>query len=223
MAQNAALAIVLASEMGVKEAAIRQALENWQATKWRGEFRREGSRLLYLDLYNASPASMADALETFYSIAPAGEPRLFVLGCMEELGADAPGYHRELGRSLQLRPQDQAFVIGSEAAAVVAGAIEAGLPGDRIKFVDSLEPVAEAIAAFRGAVFIKGSRRYGLEKALPAPTSSAGSSGGGGSGRGGLTNAFSAGRSPAVLPSGWRFPPPIAARSDRSSHTPFFL
>jgi len=224
MAQNAALAIVLASELGVSDLIIQQALENWQAAKWRGEFRREGSRMLYLDLYNASPASMADALETFYSIAPIDEPRLFVLGCMEELGPDAPGHHRELGRQLKLREQDRAYVIGTEAASVVAGAIEAGIPGERIKFVDALEPVAEAVAAFRGAVFIKGSRHYGLEKVLPiVPPPASGSYGGGGAGRSSFMSAFSAGRSTAVLPSGWRFPAPIAARKVRSRHSTFFF
>ncbi|MFT3782338.1 MAG: UDP-N-acetylmuramoyl-tripeptide--D-alanyl-D-alanine ligase [Nibricoccus sp.] len=222
MAQNAALAIVLASEMGVTDAAIKQALETWQAAKWRGEFRRDGERLLYLDLYNASPASMADALETFYAIAPAEQPRLFVLGCMEELGSDAPAYHRELGAQLQLRPQDSVYVIGSEAAAVVAGAIEAGIPGERIRFVDALAPIAAAVAAFKGAVFVKGSRRYGLEKVLPGSQAALGSSGVAGHG-GGLAAAFSASRTTAVLPSGWRFPAPVVSRTIRQSHSPFFF
>jgi len=220
MAQNAALAIVLASELGVTDAAIQQALENWQAAKWRGEFRREAGRLLYLDFYNANPASMEDALETFYAIAPENEPRLVVLGCMEELGPDAHLHHLNLGRSLQLRPQDHAYVIGGEAAAVVAGAIEAGIPAERIKSVDALGPVAAEIAAFHGAVFVKGSRRYGLEKVLPTIASAVATSGGGG-GRGGLAAAFSMNRSAAVLPSGWHFPAPMAARSVRSGGTAF--
>ena len=165
---------------------------------------------------------MADALETFYAIAPEDEPRLFVLGCMEELGPDAPGHHRELGRALQLRSQDVAYVIGSEAAAMVAGALEAGTPGSRIKFVDSLEPVAAAIAAFQGAVFIKGSRRYGLEKALLAQTPQAGLPGAGGSGHGGVLE-FSAGRSAAVLPSGWHFPAPAATRAARAGASSFYF
>jgi UDP-N-acetylmuramoyl-tripeptide--D-alanyl-D-alanine ligase len=167
MAQNAALAIVLASELGVSDDAIQRALGDWSPAKWRGELRRDGERLLYLDCYNANPASMADALETFYAVTSDAQPRMLVLGCMEELGPDAPQHHRELGRSLKLRAGDQAFVIGGEAGAVIAGAIEAGLPGDRIKFVETLNPVAEAIAGFQGAVFIKGSRRHALEKALP--------------------------------------------------------
>jgi len=224
MAQNAALAIVLASELGATDDAIQQALENWQAAKWRGEFRREGGRLLYLDFYNANPASMEDALETFYAIAPVSEPRLLVLGCMEELGPDAPHHHRKLGQSLQLRPQDRVYVIGGEAAAVVAGALEAGTPGECIKFVDSLEPLAAVIAAFQGAVFMKGSRRYGLEKALPpAVRPQTPASGGGGTGSGGRLASFALGRSVSVLPSGWSFQAPIAVQSVRSGHGSFFL
>ena len=223
MAQNAALAIVLASELGVKDVAIQQALENWQSAKWRGEYRREGDRLLYLDFYNANPASMEDALETFYAVAPENEPRMLVLGCMEELGPDAPLHHRKLGQSLQLRPQDRAFVIGSESAAVVAGALEAGIPATRIQAIDTLAPVTSEIAAFCGAVFIKGSRRYGLEKVLPPVVSPPSSSGGGGGGgvksRGSFLSAFSMNRSASVLPSGWHFPAPMAIRSVRSGGT----
>jgi UDP-N-acetylmuramoyl-tripeptide--D-alanyl-D-alanine ligase len=176
---------------------------------------------LYLDFYNANPASMEDALETFYAIAPENEPRLLVLGCMEELGPEAHLHHLNLGRSLQLRLQDQAYIIGGEAAAVVAGAMEAGAPAGRIKSVDALGPVAAEIAAFHGAVFVKGSRRYGLEKVLPVIASPVATSGGGGGGRGGLAAAFSMSRSAAVLPSGWHFPAPIAARSVRSGGPAF--
>ena len=224
MAQNAALAIVLASELGATDDLIQQALENWQAAKWRGEFRREGGRLLYLDFYNANPASMEDALETFYAIAPDNEPRLLVLGCMEELGPDAPLHHRKLGQSLQLRPQDRAYVIGGESAAVVAGALEAGTPGARIKFVESLEPLAAEIAAFQGAVFMKGSRRYGLEKALPSAVKPQDPfSGGGGAGGSGRSAAFAMSRSSSVLPSGWSFQAPSAVQSVRTGHSSFFL
>ena len=226
MAQNAALAIVLASELGATDESIQKALENWQAAKWRGEFRREGGRLLYLDFYNANPASMEDALETFYAIAPDNEPRLLVLGCMEELGPDAALHHRRLGGGLRLRAQDRAFVIGSEAAAVVAGAVEAGVPVERIRSVDSLAPVTAELAAFQGAVFVKGSRRYGLEKALPVTAHQPALSGGGGTGRDSFSAAFtqnSMSRGAPVLPSGWHFPAPLAGRPVRAGGAGFFF
>jgi UDP-N-acetylmuramoyl-tripeptide--D-alanyl-D-alanine ligase len=170
MAQNAALGIVLASELGVGDSEIQRALENWQSAKWRGEILREGQRQFYLDFYNANPASMADALENFYGLAAAGQPRLLVLGGMEELGPDSAKYHRDLGRQLQLGAQDRVFVIGSEADMVKAGAAEhlGSAVAERVEVVSSLEKVTAAIAGFHGSIFMKGSRRYELERALPS-------------------------------------------------------
>ena len=44
-----------------------------------------------------------------------------------------------------------------------AGALENGNRAEQIAIVDSLEPIAARLAAFAGAVFIKGSRRTSLE------------------------------------------------------------
>src|SRR5581483_7995819 len=103
MAENAVLAICAALGLGVPREAIQARLAQWQPAPMRGEIRREDGRLLYLDCYNANPASMADALAAFGAIAPPAEPRLFVLGGMEELGESAAAHHRALGRSVPLR------------------------------------------------------------------------------------------------------------------------
>ncbi len=228
MAQNAALAIVLASEMGISDDRIQHALEGWQPAKWRGEMVQDGPRSLYLDFYNANPASMADALENFYSVAPADEPRLLVLGCMEELGPDSKRYHQELGRQLQVRAQDHVFVIGSEAEAVVAGALAGGQVADSksIEVVTTLDSVTAKVSQFHGAVFVKGSRRYELEKALPATLtakdqakpSSGGASGGHSSG-GGSAHSFGLTRSPIAESLNWQYT--RAARSPQRSSNPF--
>ena len=168
MAQNAVLAICAALWLGVTPELIQRRLADWQPARWRGEVRREPGRLLYLDCYNANPVSMADALENFLALAPAAEPRAFVLGCMEELGPRAAEYHRRLGRSLTLRPGDRLFVIGDHAAAVREGLVEGGTPAGQIQEVADLAPVTAFLAGFRGAVFVKGSRRYELERVLAA-------------------------------------------------------
>ncbi|HWA85837.1 MAG TPA: UDP-N-acetylmuramoyl-tripeptide--D-alanyl-D-alanine ligase [Opitutus sp.] len=168
MAQNAVLAIVAALWLGVAPEAIQSRLGGWRPAKLRGELRREGGRLLYLDCYNANPASMADALDAFAAVTPADAPRLYVLGGMEELGAGAEMFHRALGRSLRLRPADYLFVIGDRAEAVRTGAIENGSRPDQIAVVDALEPIAARAAEWKGAVFVKGSRRYRLEKIFDA-------------------------------------------------------
>ena len=171
MAQNAALAICAALWLGVPREAIQARLAGWVPAKLRGEIRRIDGRLLYLDCYNANPASMTDALASFTAIAPPEEPRLYLLGCMEELGAEAAAHHRALGRSLRLRPQDHVCVIGTHAHDVCAGALEQGDVAAQLQIVASLEPMSAALADWRGAVFVKGSRRYQLEKVLEVQSS----------------------------------------------------
>ncbi len=170
-AQNAALAICAALWLGIPREKIQQRLAVWKPGKLRGEIRHDRGRLLYLDCYNANPASMTDALEAFESIAPAGEPRLFLLGCMAELGPEAPAYHRALGRSLTLRDGDRVLIIGDNAHDVCSGVLERGEFTRQIEIAPSLEPMAATFAGWQGAVFVKGSRRYQLEKVLEAQTS----------------------------------------------------
>ena len=166
MAQNAALAIRAALLLGVRAEMIRDRLVSWQPTALRGELRREEGRLLYIDCYNANPAAMGDALDAFYAVAPESEPRLLVIGCMEELGVESPMYHRALGRSIRLRRQDQLLVIGDAAESVREGALGHLAVASQIEVITTLDLARARLATFRGAVFIKGSRRYRLETIL---------------------------------------------------------
>ena len=166
MAQNAALALTAALYLGMAPAVLQARLAGWAPAPLRGEIRREGDRLLYLDCYNANPASMADALGAFQAIAPAGVARLYVLGCMEELGAESAGLHRALGRALGLRGGDRVLVIGTQASEVCSGILEQGDFSRQIQIVSSVETIAPVLAEWRGAVFLKGSRRYQLERAV---------------------------------------------------------
>ncbi|MDB6168913.1 MAG: UDP-N-acetylmuramoylalanyl-D-glutamyl-2,6-diaminopimelate--D-alanyl-D-alanyl ligase [Verrucomicrobia bacterium] len=166
MAQNAALALATALRLGVAPELLQKRLAAWTPAPLRGEIRREDGRLLYLDCYNANPASMADALAMFQAVAPAAEPRLYVLGGMEELGEAAPALHRALGRSLNLREGDRLLAIGPHASEVCAGVLEQGDFSRQIQIVSTIETIAGLVAEWRGAVFVKGSRRYQLERAV---------------------------------------------------------
>jgi hypothetical protein len=119
-----------------------------------------------------------------------------------------------------LRPQDRAFVIGTEAYSVLAGAIEGGFAAEQVEVVETLAPVTAKIAEFRGAIFMKGSRRYELEKALPVMPEV--SSGGGQppSGRPGTSHSFSSLRPESVSPFSWYFPRP-STRSIPATANPF--
>jgi len=121
---------------------------------------------VYVDCYNANPASMADALANFHALVHAGQARAYVLGCMEELGAKAADYHRELGRSLTLRPDDRLFIVGDQAAAVREGLLERGAAAAQIVIAAEAAAIRPLLAGFEGAIFVKGSRRHHLEQAL---------------------------------------------------------
>lgn len=166
MAQNAALALALASELGVDDATLQQRLSGWQPSKWRGEMQRVGEAEVYCDFYNANPASMSDAIAAFDSLARPELPRLYVLGGMEELGAQAAEFHQQLGRTILLRPGDFLFTLGTHAAALREGLLENGNDPAQIAVVTDLAPVRARLASFRGAAFLKGSRRYRLETVL---------------------------------------------------------
>jgi UDP-N-acetylmuramoyl-tripeptide--D-alanyl-D-alanine ligase len=166
MSQNAAMAVCAAMRVGVPRKEIERRLLSWSPAPLRGEWRISDGRRIYLDCYNANPASMSDALASFNSVAPSGEPRLLVIGCMEELGQDALRYHLELGRSLRLRPQDQLAAVGDLAGAIRQGALEAGARPGQIEVSETVGPIAPRLLAFRGSVFVKGSRRHELERAF---------------------------------------------------------
>lgn len=166
MAQNVALALALASELGVDDATLQSRIAGWQPSRWRGELRKSGEATVYCDFYNANPASMSDAIDAFNGAVGADLPRLYVIGCMEELGAHAGEYHRLFGRTLHLRRGDHLYVIGSQAAALREGLLENGNDPAQVDVITDLAPVRERLTGFKGAVFLKGSRRYQLETIL---------------------------------------------------------
>jgi UDP-N-acetylmuramoyl-tripeptide--D-alanyl-D-alanine ligase len=170
LARNAALALTVARQLGVSDADLAARLTTWLPASLRAEVRAIGGRFVYLDCYNANPASMADAFAGFATQAPAAQARLYLLGCMEELGIEAGRHHRELGTRLAplLRPGDRVRVLGTEAAAVVEGLRAAGAAPGVGAVLASLDAAGSEFAAWPGAVLIKGSRRYALEGVLPA-------------------------------------------------------
>lgn len=166
MTQNAVLAICVARWLGVEPAKIRERLIGWGAAPLRGEVRRDRGRLVYVDCYNANPAAMADALQVFKELTTDATARLYVLGGMEELGAESEAQHLGLGASLALGPHDRVLAIGTGNAAVREGARLQGASPDQIEIFDATEQIGHRMDDWTGPIFIKGSRRYHLETLL---------------------------------------------------------
>ena len=166
MTQNAVLAISVARWLGVEPNDIRERLKGWGPASLRGEVRQDRGRLVYVDCYNANPASMIDALGIFEALTKEVSSRLFIVGGMEELGEECELKHRELGQRMGLRPSDQLLLIGTGAESVRFGALDGGARDTQIEIMGSLQGVERRVAAWSGPVFIKGSRRYHLESVL---------------------------------------------------------
>lgn len=173
MTQNAVLAICVARWLGVSPAEIRERMVGWGPAPLRGEVREEAGRLIYVDCYNANPASMVDALQVFDEMTTHGAARLFLLGGMEELGDVCEEKHREVGQALKVRKEDRVLLIGTGAESVRFGALDSGAEDDQIEVLRTLVGVETRIAEWRGPVFVKGSRCYRLETVVSNNTGGA--------------------------------------------------
>jgi UDP-N-acetylmuramoyl-tripeptide--D-alanyl-D-alanine ligase len=169
MCSNAALAIVATQILGADLAVGKAALASWQPDAKRGQCLEHNNQIFYVDCYNANPDSMRDAMTAFEATVPTEAGRAYVLGAMNELGHAAVGLHEALGRSLRLRQKDRLWLVGpSELTdAYLAGAEAAGVLPEQIVSSTSVDEIKSGIAAFEGAVFLKGSRCFKLESLLP--------------------------------------------------------
>ena len=166
---NAALAIIAARELGISDAVIRERIALWLPSSNRGRIASQGEQTFYIDCYNANPASMRDAITAFCRATSPEQARCYVLGAMNELGAESVALHREVGRQLRLRSADRVLFVGPDALtqAYSDGAIEVGLGKAQLNCFTNVEKMKSVVADFAGALFLKGSRSYALEKLLP--------------------------------------------------------
>ncbi|MEE2988653.1 MAG: UDP-N-acetylmuramoyl-tripeptide--D-alanyl-D-alanine ligase [Verrucomicrobiota bacterium] len=165
IATNTALAIVAAKYLGVVESDIHKRVEAWRPSGNRGCIETFGEQTFYIDCYNANPSSMADALDAFDRSTPQNIARFYILGAMDELGTTAPAQHEAIGNLLKLRPKDRVAFVGSKE---LTKAYASTISPEQCICIESVEKIKSTIAQFEGAIFLKGSRNYSLEKLLPS-------------------------------------------------------
>lgn len=166
MMSNAALALVTASLLGATDEHLQEALESWQPSSQRAQWLEAPHAQYFLDCYNANPESYAEAFTHFRAQSPEHK-RLYVLGCMKELGEDAAQLHYETGLLLKMRGQDMAIVIGEYDESMRSGILDAGARESQVKCIQNMDTARDFVAAFQGMVLLKGSRAYALENLLP--------------------------------------------------------
>ncbi len=169
MARNAALAALAAQGMGARYQEIVTGAARWRPEALRGSWRELPGQRFYVDCYNANPVALKDALEAFDAGLDEAQNRLLVLGTMLELGTEAASLHTQVMAAYPAQPEDHFIFVGDErlCAAYRKGALEAGVASDRILAVAGAAAIRSEVQAFKGAVFLKGSRSHKLESLVP--------------------------------------------------------
>lgn len=168
--QNALAAWAVCHCLGMSVTHFAQALASLTPFQMRSELLTLGSLTVFSDCYNASPASMQHALETFASLDPSGQRRrVFVCGEMAELGEQAEQFHRELGRAIATAGVDVLLTVGPLAALCAESAKAACDDCLKTACFDDTIIAGEKITEFvkdNDLVLVKGSRTSKLEKVI---------------------------------------------------------
>jgi len=165
---NALAALAAASVWGIGATEAQAVFRTLHAPAMRGEMLRfsNGSALIN-DSYNSSPAAL-HAMIKVLAATPNYRRRILAAGEMRELGATSPELHREAGKAAA-RTGKIDWVIGVEgdAAQIVEGAVNAGVPRSQTKTFASSEEAAKFLAEFvapNDLLLVKGSRGVKMER-----------------------------------------------------------
>jgi UDP-N-acetylmuramoyl-tripeptide--D-alanyl-D-alanine ligase len=164
-AYNALAAIAVGVELGLAPEHVIQGLAQFEAGKMRLNIKKINGVTVIDDTYNASPLSMAAAIEVLASVAKGR--KLAAIGDMLELGPAAPAAHSKVGAHLASIGVEVVFTIGELARVAGEAALEKGVP-----VVIPCSSHEEAVRELRQRLFpgdtllLKGSRGMTMEKLL---------------------------------------------------------
>ena len=162
---NVAAAAAVASAADIVPEAITAGLSQYHGLTGRFQIHQTSNFIVVDDSYNASPKSMEAGLLSCQKLY-AKQSRVAVLGDMLELGETSNAAHLALGGfcAKNFKP-DLLITVGEAAKLIAAGAIEAGLPKDKVLSFDNASAAArlpDRVYTKRDVIFVKGSNAMGL-------------------------------------------------------------
>ncbi len=164
---NALAAFAVGQQLGLAPKLCTQALEDYTPSAMRQHIVHKNDMVFVVDCYNASPDSMAAALQTLAQYQVEGR-RVAVLADMLELGSHAPQSHYGVGQQAA-KAADALFCWGEQAAQYAAGATAAGMQNvyhfiEKQKLIQALQ----GYAAPGDVLWFKASRGMKLEEVAKA-------------------------------------------------------
>ena len=160
---NALAAIGAGWELGLTADEITAGILTFQAGTMRQQIQCIGSYTVINDAYNASPLSMASALDTLRQVARGR--MVAVLGDMLELGNVAVDAHRRIGKLAAEQGVQLVITVGSLAKNIAEAARESGV--DHVAACDNHQQAVQALHTYLqpgDTVLIKGSRGMKMEQ-----------------------------------------------------------
>ena len=160
---NALAAASAALALNVSLENIATGLSNFAGVKGRLQTKQgfAGAKVID-DTYNANPMSMKAAIDVIK--ASAGQ-RIFVMGDMAELGADAASMHAEIGAYAKTAGIEKFYALGE----LTKNAVTAF--GANAMHFGTVEALAESLKSIMNAettVLVKGSRSMRMERVVDA-------------------------------------------------------
>jgi UDP-N-acetylmuramoyl-tripeptide--D-alanyl-D-alanine ligase len=169
---NALAALAAASVWGVGAAEAKEVFPRLEPAGMRGRVLRYDAGFCVInDCYNSNPVALAAMIEIL-AHTPASGRRILAAGEMLELGPSSRELHREAGRAAAATGSlDWIIGVQGDGESFVRGAIEAGHPAARAKFIGSSVEAAGFVAdllAPGDLLLVKGSRGVRMERIVEA-------------------------------------------------------
>jgi len=168
---NLLAAVATACALGFQLDEIRNGISSYRPPKMRGEVMVGRKGTLFLDAYNANPASMRASIETLVRFPSTGDRkivrRVALLGDMLELGEASQEAHLEIGNFTAKNGVDHLIAVGPWAGEVAEGARRGGIPSCSVySDIESAERNILNEIKEGDCVLIKGSRGMKMERFL---------------------------------------------------------
>lgn len=168
-ARNLALAAAAALALGRSPEEVREGWRTFDAPEGRSRLvPLSRGALLYDDTFNASPLSMAAALDSLRDPVWAARPKLVVLGDMLDLGRESAEWHIALAEQLSGMQGVRVWLFGREMGAVARRLRTSGDGAELVGHQDEGDPSAlvDGLDLPEGSVvLVKGSRGMRMERA----------------------------------------------------------
>jgi UDP-N-acetylmuramoyl-tripeptide--D-alanyl-D-alanine ligase len=157
---NIAAALCIGKYFNIEEGIANAAIQAYKPSNNRSQLINKGSNIILLDAYNANPASVQAALESFSFLKAAH--KVLILADMNELGEESLTFHQQIVKQTAQQNYDKVILYGNymeKASSYNSKAIH-------FKQMKDLQSYLNEAIFVNTSFLLKGSRSYHLENLL---------------------------------------------------------